>query len=64
MLFLGEVNYQERRAVIGLLTINRHDVLFWLPLKQAVKKGERPTAKAREGGVHGVVQSITVEEAG
>lgn len=45
-----EVNYEERRDVIGLLTINRHDVLFWLALKQAVKKGERPTASVREPG--------------
>lgn len=37
--FQVEVNYKERRVVIGLLTINRHDVLFWLPTERAVKKG-------------------------
>lgn len=45
-----EVNYEERRDVIGLLTINRHDVLFWLPPKRAVKKGERPTTRVTDGG--------------
>ncbi len=44
-----EVNYEESRDVIGLLTINRHDVLFGLPLKRAVKKGEQSTAR-RDGG--------------
>lgn len=58
MSFPAEVNYEERRAVIGLLTINRHDVLFWLLPKWAVKKGERPTSKVRRGGVHGVVRSM------
>lgn len=50
VVFPVEVNYEERRAVIGLLTINRHDVLFWLPPKRAVKKGERPTARVTDGG--------------
>lgn len=43
-----EVNYEERRDVIGRLTINRHDVLFWLPPKRAVKKGERPTIRGED----------------
>lgn len=50
VLLREEVNYKQRRDVIGLLTINRHDALFWLPLKRAVKKGERPTASVRDGG--------------
>lgn len=51
VLFPVEVNYKERRDVIGLLTINRHDVLFWLQPTRAVKKGDRPTARGVEGVV-------------
>ena len=50
VLFPVGVNYKQSRDVIGLLTINRHDVLLWLQPKWAVKKGERPTVRVREGG--------------
>lgn len=49
--FHVEVKKQRRRHIIALLTINRHDALFWLQPKRAEKKGERPTAgRGTEGG--------------
>lgn len=45
-----EVNYQRIRAVIGLLTINRHDALFRAAATAAAEEGGAAHQSSRHGG--------------